>query len=57
LDINGSVDNYDLKVDKGIGEIYINGEKYSKLNWNNKTADYSMDINGGVGNIRVDFRE
>lgn len=57
LDLIGSTDDYDLKVDKGIGEIYINGEKYSNLNWNNQTAEYSMRINGGVGNIRIKFKE
>lgn len=57
LDISGSSDDYDLKVEKGVGDIYINGDKYSKLNWNNRTAEHSMDINGGVGNIRLDFKE
>lgn len=57
LEVTGSSDNYDLKVDKGVGEIYIDGDKYSKLDWNNRTAEHSMDINGGVGNIRIDFKE
>jgi DUF4097 and DUF4098 domain-containing protein YvlB len=57
LDITGSPNDYELKVDKGIGDIYIDGDKYSSLKWNNITAEYSMDINGGVGNIRLDFKE
>lgn len=57
LELNGLLKSYDLKVDKGIGDIYIDGDKYSKLDWDNNNAENSMDINGGVGNIRIDFKE
>lgn len=57
LDLLQSPDDYDLTVDKGMGSIRINGEKYSNLNWNNRKADNSLDINGGVGNIDINFKE
>lgn len=57
LDLLQSPDDYDLTVDKGMGSIHINGEKYSSLNWNNRKADNSLDIDGGVGNIDINFKE
>lgn len=56
LDLLQSVDDYNLKVEKGLGSIYINGKKYSDLNWDNITADNTLDIEGGVGNIDINFR-
>lgn len=55
LSLEDSADNYDIRVDKGLGDITINGEKYSDLKWNNKKADNSLDIDGGVGDIDIDF--
>jgi hypothetical protein len=57
LNIEGSTDDYNLKVDKGLGSISINGEEYSDLNWDNLTADNSLDIDGGVGDIDINFEE
>jgi DUF4097 and DUF4098 domain-containing protein YvlB len=57
LDIYGSSDDYNVKADKGLGNIIINGEKHSNLNWNNRTAEHSLDIDGGVGNIEISFKE
>ncbi len=55
LTLTGSVDDYNLKVEKGLGSIRINDQKYSDLNWNNTTASNTLDISGGVGNIDIDF--
>lgn len=57
LDLQGSTDDYNLKVDKGLGSIYVNGEKFSDLNWNNMNADNVLDIDGGVGDIEINFGE
>ncbi|MFV0343642.1 MAG: DUF4097 family beta strand repeat-containing protein [Anaerocolumna sp.] len=57
LDIIGSTDDYNMNIEKGVGDIYINGEKHGDLNWNNRTAKYSMEMDGGVGNIRINFTE
>lgn len=56
LTLKGSTDDYNIKVDPGIGNIYIDGNKYGQMSWNNKTAENSFDIDGGVGNIHVDFK-
>lgn len=55
LDLTESADDYDIRVEKGLGTISIDGEKYSDIKWNNRSADNSLDINGGVGNIEIDF--
>jgi DUF4097 and DUF4098 domain-containing protein YvlB len=57
LDLEGSTDDYHLKVEKGLGSIYINGDKYSNINMNNLTADNSLDIDGGVGDIEINFNK
>jgi hypothetical protein len=55
LNLLGSSDDYYIKVDKGLGNIRIDGQKYSEINWNNMTADNTLDISGGVGNIDINF--
>lgn len=55
LTLKGSVEDYDIKIDKGLGNISIDGEKYSEIKWNNGSANNSLDIDGGVGNIEIDF--
>lgn len=55
LKLKGGTDDYRLKVKKGLGSIYLNGEKYSDLNWNNLTANNSLEINGGIGDINIRF--
>ncbi len=56
LDLVQSGDDFNLKVDKGLGSVYIDGEKFSDLNWDSMTADNSLDINGGVGDININFQ-
>lgn len=51
----GSVDDYDLSADMGIGEIRINGIKYGNNNWRNSSAPNSLKIEGGIGAVYVDF--
>jgi hypothetical protein len=55
LNLEGTTDDYNIKVDKGLGNVKINGEKYSDLNWNNLSAGNSLDIDGGVGDISINF--
>ncbi|WP_033168512.1 DUF4097 family beta strand repeat-containing protein [Clostridium sp. KNHs205] len=57
LSLTGSTDDYNIKVNPGIGSIYIDGNKYGELSWNNATADNSLDIDGGVGNISIEFKK
>ncbi len=55
LTLKGSVEDYNIKIDKGLGNISIDGEKYSEIKWNNASTDNSLDIDGGVGNIEIEF--
>ncbi len=55
LKLKGTTDEYNIKVEKGLGNIRINGEKYSDIRWNNLNAENSIDIDGGVGDISIDF--
>lgn len=55
LDLVGTIDDYNIKVEKGLGNIKINGEKYSDINWNKLNAKYIIDIDGGVGDISINF--
>lgn len=55
IELTDSSDAYNIEADKGLGSIYIDGEKYSDLNWHNTTAENTLKINGGVGNVEIDF--
>lgn len=56
IDLTDSLDNYLVEVDKGIGNVTINGEKAltSKVYGN---GDNYLDIDGGVGEIKINFME
>lgn len=54
LDLAGNIDNYDIRVDGGVGTVKINGEQAN--NYRNSSAPYTLDINGGVGNITIDIK-
>ena len=55
LKISGSIDDYDFSADMGIGDIRVNGTKYKNSNWRNSNAPNSLEIDGGVGSVNVDF--
>lgn len=55
LTLKGSVEDYNIKIDKGLGNVSIDGQKYSEIRWNNASTDNSLDIDGGVGNIEIEF--
>lgn len=50
------IENYKIKLEKGIGNIYVNGEnvgdEYSK-----GTGASSLTVKGGVGNISIDQKK
>lgn len=57
LDIKGKIDDYDLSIDKGLGGIKINGKAYKDINTSKSETSNSLHINGGLGNINIDFWE
>lgn len=56
LDLNGNVDDYDLDIESGVGTVRVNGEKV-KGQYHNSNADNSLEVDGGVGNVSIDFAE
>lgn len=54
LTLLGSSDDYRIKLDKGIGEARIGGQKVSSGTVYG-TGDNRIDIEGGIGEIRIDF--
>ena len=52
----GNDDDYRINVDKGIGSIKFNGESVD-AETTVGNGDNIIDIDGGVGNINVDFRK
>lgn len=47
------IDEYDFSVDTGVGNIIIGGKKYGEVNHTNSAANFSFDIDGGVGNCTI----
>lgn len=47
------IDAYDFTVETGVGNIIIDGKKYGEVNHTNSAANYSFDIDGGVGNCTI----
>ena len=57
LDLTGDINDYDIKVDAGVGNIRLNGEKISSEYRNNKSSSNSIDIDGGVGNVTIEIAQ
>jgi len=48
-------ENYKIKVDKGMGNVEIDGQNYTS-GQTVGDGDNKVDIDGGIGNIKVDFQ-
>lgn len=57
LSLLGNKDNYNFNVDTGVGLVRINGEKIQDNYYDNSNADNKIKIDGGVGNVNIDFNE
>lgn len=55
MTIDKSSDDYNIKANKGLGDITIDGNEYSSVRWNNSTAKNSLDIKGGLGDLDISF--
>ncbi|HPU63258.1 MAG TPA: DUF4097 family beta strand repeat-containing protein, partial [Mobilitalea sp.] len=55
LNINGSREDYALRIDNGIGSIRVNGEKISSDYKDIGKATHTIKIDGGVGSVEIDF--
>ncbi len=56
LDILGKSLDYKIKLDKGIGNVYIDNKKVKDNEVTGNGSNY-IDIDGGIGEIKVNFEE
>lgn len=54
LNINDSLDNYKIVLDKGLGDAILNGEKMQNSTYYGSGSNL-IDIDGGVGTIKINF--
>lgn len=57
LELIGNVDDYDLDVDSGIGTIKLNGKKISDDYKTDRNAPNYIQIEGGIGDVRINIKE
>lgn len=55
LNINGNSKDYYINADQGLGPITVNGLGIAENGTGPKTAANSLDINGGVGAVEINF--
>lgn len=48
-------EDYELDIETGLGDIYINGEKTSNIKNANQGAKHSLDIEGGISEVEIKF--
>lgn len=56
LSLIGIIEDYEISLDKGIGEAKING-KTMKDDTNYGTGNNKLDIDGGIGSINIEIKE
>ncbi|MBU4540235.1 MAG: DUF4097 domain-containing protein [Firmicutes bacterium] len=56
LDINGNLDDYFITADQGLGPITINGQSISETGTGSSSAPHRIDIDGGVGPVKIRFK-
>lgn len=56
LDINANVNDYFITADQGVGPITVNGESIPESGTGSKSAPHRIDIDGGVGPVKMTFK-
>ncbi|MBE6562762.1 MAG: DUF4097 domain-containing protein [Ruminococcaceae bacterium] len=56
ITVSGSRNDYSVDIDKGLGDISVDGESIRDFSISGNSKN-SIEINGGVGNINLDFEE
>jgi len=54
LDLTGNINDYNIKADRGIGSIRLNGNKMPDSIQND--GKYNIDIDAGVGSININIK-
>lgn len=57
IEIRGNIDDYNIKIDNGLGQVRLNGERISREYRKNNNKFDSLDIDGGVGSVDITFVE
>jgi hypothetical protein len=57
LTLKGNVDDYGWDIDSGIGNIRVNGNKISGKHEADKNSDNLIQIDGGIGNVKIVIEE
>lgn len=57
LNINGNPQDYFINADQGLGPITVNGLGIAENGTGPKTAANSLEINGGVGSVEINFSQ
>lgn len=58
MDLTGNIENYTIDIDKGIGNININGESYSSMRRiinRSKLTDNRINLDCGIGRIIINM--
>ncbi|NLO08690.1 MAG: DUF4097 domain-containing protein [Clostridiales bacterium] len=56
ISLKGARDDYALKVNAGLGNVRINGDKVSGEYRDNFKADNTISIEGGIGDVNITFK-
>ena len=56
ISLKGARDDYALKVNAGLGNVRINGDKVSGDYRDNFKADNTISIEGGIGDVNITFK-
>lgn len=57
VSFSGTMNDYDMRLEPGIGSIVVDGVKQSEMNHTNREAENSIRVEGGAGKVTIDFEE
>lgn len=57
MDLDNSIKEYEIRIDDGMGCVYLNEKEYSGSVKLGENAKNQMEIDAGVGDISVDFAD
>lgn len=53
--LNAQMTDYDMDLTPGIGAIYVDDIQQSEISHTNEDADYSLNVDSGIGEVRLYF--
>lgn len=57
LSFANNIETYSITLDKGLGSAKLNGSKYNEDKHKNSSAEYTLNIDCGIGDIDLDFAD